>query len=355
MKSHRIEYGLQHEGVVQMVAKGFKACNACGKEIKEKAVFCVHCKSLLNKAVPGPASAVQQGKGPASVTSYTRKTATGIYKAEKMELKKEDLYTMLNEASRRMQAGSIEQDDLPAPAGKSKFEAVIRDIVEEYSEKVFSDVSRSSTERDYQVEEKRIIATVGSEAWAKLNSSSKTMLVSARTVYNNLLYLEGIQDYSGACLLAVKALETELFKRFFIDFIDFLEEKYPGKTNMVKWPTALLNKYDKHKPTKKYTLIGVTYVLCGSQSNSNTAAQNENNLEKLYEYAAERLFEANCDRMKISKLLSAFASEVEAFCNDYRNPSATRGELLVVDAEDCSSLIGDVERFLKKMLDSFTG
>ncbi len=59
--------------------------------------------------------------------------------------------------------------------------------------------------------------------------------------------------------------------------------------------------------------------------------------------------------MANDKKLGDFARDVEVFCNDYRNPSATRGELLVVDAEDCSSLIGDVERFLKKMLDSFTG
>ncbi len=60
-------------------------------------ISCVHCKSLLNKAVSRQASAGEQGKRPGyntSVPSYTRKTTTGIYKADKMEIKKEDLYAL---------------------------------------------------------------------------------------------------------------------------------------------------------------------------------------------------------------------------------------------------------------------
>ena len=44
---------------------------------------------------------------------------------------------------------------------------------------------------------------------------------------------------------------------------------------------------------------------------------------------------------------------VEEVKNDYRNPSAHTNELRRVDAEQCFALVVDVEKLMKKMLDSF--
>ena len=44
---------------------------------------------------------------------------------------------------------------------------------------------------------------------------------------------------------------------------------------------------------------------------------------------------------------------MEAVKKDYRNPSAHTNELKRIDAEQCFDLVIDVEKLMKRMLDSF--
>ena len=48
-----------------------------------------------------------------------------------------------------------------------------------------------------------------------------------------------------------------------------------------------------------------------------------------------------------------YADEIETIKKNYRNPSAHTGELTEVNAKDCFDIVLDVEKLLKRMLDSF--
>lgn len=72
----------------------------------------------------------------------------------------------------------------------------------------------------------------------------------------------------------------------------------------------------------------------------------------MVEYVREKLFVGKTDD-EIFELLNDYAESVEEVKNDYRNPSAHTNELRRVDAEQCFALVVDVEKLMKRMLDSF--
>ena len=57
--------------------------------------------------------------------------------------------------------------------------------------------------------------------------------------------------------------------------------------------------------------------------------------------------------MEIENMLKRYASSIEEIKEKYRNPSAHRNQIACVDAKECIDLIIDIEKLLKKMLDSF--
>ena len=89
-----------------------------------------------------------------------------------------------------------------------------------------------------------------------------------------------------------------------------------------------------------------------SQDKYDSPAQKKQNKERLIEYTRVKLFPGKSD-VEISKLLNEYAAAIEAIRIDYRNPSAHTDQLHQIDAEQCFNLVLDVEKLLKRMLDSF--
>ena len=231
-------------------------------------------------------------------------------------------------------------------------ERIIHAFSEECAERIIGEIDTRGTNREYNTELQKLILSFGEEAWNKMEESSRTFLVSSKVIFNNLIGLQDIVDYSGVCLLVTKALEVEMGKRFCKNFLAYLKTKYPGKSNFVKFPTSLLDRYGKPIKPKHFTLGTVAYVLCYLEANDITEEQSQNNKEKLVEYVREKLFVGKTDD-EIFELLNDYAESVEEVKNDYRNPSAHTNELRRVDAEQCFALVVDVEKLMKRMLDSF--
>lgn len=231
-------------------------------------------------------------------------------------------------------------------------ERIIHAFSEECTERIIREVEERGTNKEYNVELQKLILSFGEDAWNKMDESSRTFLVSSKVMYNNLIGLQDIVDYSGVCLLVTKALEVEIAKRFCKNFLKYLKEAYPGKANHSLFPTALLDRYGKPIKPKHFTLGTVAYVLCYSMADDLTEEKAENNKAKLLEYTKEKLIKEKSDD-DIMDLLSDYAESIEEVRNDYRNPSAHTNELKRVDAEQCFALVLDVEKLLKRMLDSF--
>ncbi|WP_022778317.1 restriction endonuclease subunit S [Butyrivibrio sp. AE3009] len=247
---------------------------------------------------------------------------------------------------------SLVDKQLDIAASIEEEEHILHAFTEECVERIVKEVNASNSEKEFNTERNNLIESLGESAWNKLDESSKTFLISSKVTFNDLEGLENVVDYSGVCLLVTKALENEMSKRFCKGFIDFLKQQYPGKVNYPQYPSALLDRHGKPIKPKHFTLGSVAYVLCRLEDDKLSEEIKENNRRKLLEYSREKIFSEKTDD-EIVELLNDYADSIEEVKNDYRNPSAHTNELRKVDAEQCFDLVLDVEKLLKRMLDSF--
>ena len=239
-------------------------------------------------------------------------------------------------------------------------ERILHAFSEECVERIKREIDTNNASREYNTELQKLIHTFGQNTWEKMEDSSRSFLVSSKIAFNNLINIENNVDYSGVCLLVTKALEVEMSKRFGKNFLAYLKGKYRGKENYYQFPTALLNTYydENNTPHKKpirpkdFTLGKLPYVMCLFYTNGITDEQKENYRQKLIEYAKEKLFNEKTDE-EILEILKDFAEAIEEVKKDYRNPSAHTNQVKRIDAEECFNLVIDVEKLLKRILDSF--
>ena len=218
------------------------------------------------------------------------------------------------------------------------------------AERIINETNSFKDDDSYNSEKIQLVNSLGNGAWSKLSEKSKTCLISSKLMFNNLNDMEGMLDYSGVCILITKALEVELYKRFYENFFNYLDEKY--NHNYKKYPTGLLynNKWPLNKD--KFNLGTMAYILCLKPENP-TYYQAKNNEEKLIEYCESDLF--NEDKTEeIEKLIKKFGEEIENIRKNYRNPSAHRDNITKDDADKCLKIvIFRKDNLLKEMLDSF--
>lgn len=235
---------------------------------------------------------------------------------------------------------------------EEEIEHIIHSYVDECSTRIVDELRNSYGIKEQETEEAKLIVLIGESAWEKMDESSKSFLVSARVMYNSLVRMKSKIDYSGVCLLVTKALEVELSKRFFKGFVAYMKSNYPGKSKLKEWPVGLLDRAGNPLVAEKFSMGNVSEILCRWHDPKCSEEQKENNKSKLLEYARTNLFINKADD-EIMDLLLDYADEIEHVKNNYRNPSAHTGELDEVNAKDCFDLVLDVEKLLRRMLDSF--
>lgn len=153
--------------------------------------------------------------------------------------------------------------------------------------------------------------------------------------------------------MVTKALEVEMKKRFYTDYVAYLKNTYPGRRNYNKFPTALLNQYGQPIRPKDFTLGKVAFTLCAKFGNNTTEEEKEHDRNILAEYSKSQLFvEKTAD--DILDILESYGEDIALITDEYRNKAAHTNELKRVNAELCFNLVLDVEKLLKRMLDSFS-
>lgn len=97
--------------------------------------------------------------------------------------------------------------------------------------------------------EKKYLKSVFGEAWDRLENESRTSLISAGVLWKMCVGIEGDFDYSGICISATTALESELKKYFFTGFQNYINDTYGApsdhkdkwKETFDNWPEILLS------------------------------------------------------------------------------------------------------------------
>lgn len=232
----------------------------------------------------------------------------------------------------------------------SEIDMIIKTYTDQCIENIMKKYIKISEDQNYDLEKRKLIYSIGENAWNKLSEQSQTFLITSKIMFNKLILMDEIIDYSGICILITKALEVEMTKRFFTNFIKYLDKTY--KKDYSKYPTALL--FNKKKPLfkNKVSLGNFQFILCLKENRYDTPEESKNNKEKLLEYCKNSVFSIN-DENKIEDAINYYANSIEEIRLKYRNPSAHTNEIKRVDAEECFKLVLDVEKLLKKMLDSF--
>lgn len=276
-----------------------------------------------------------------------------IERLDRIEGKIDNITEILEQLSKQVMGyQSLVDKQLKMAISPEEEERIIHAFSDECTEKFMAEVKAKNAKSEYNKERNKLVNTIGQNAWKKLDDTSRDFLVSSRITYNHLIELQDIVDYSGVCLLVTKALEVEVGKRFCKEFINYLKEKYPGRKNYPMYPTALLDQYQKPLKVNRFTLGTLAYILCYIIPDDMPEERSNNNKEKLLDYVSENLMSGKT-RKEIFDILQDFAESVEEVRKDYRNPSAHTNELQRVDAEACFDLVIDVEKLLKRMLDSF--
>ena len=138
------------------------------------------------------------------------------------------------------------------------------------------------------MEKRKLIASIGQNAWSKLDDASKMFLISAKVMFNNLILLDDSLDYSGVCLLVTKALEVEKNKSFCRQYLEYLHECH--REDYSEYPTPLIGPKGTPLPLDKFTMGSYAFILCRSKRREDTEMQMRINKKRLMEYTSKCIF-----------------------------------------------------------------
>ena len=271
-----------------------------------------------------------------------------IATAERIETKIDAIDEKINHLTNQISAiQSFAERQIKNATSNEQVERILEDFMEDCIDKIMSVSSRMMENENYEREKRKLIRSMGKSAWMKLSERSKSFLITSKVMYNDLILIDDVIDYSGICVLVTKALEVEVH---FTGFLDFLHEKYDDDYS--KYHSALLFKNKRPMFPEKFTMGDIAFVLCHIENWNDTQEQKAINKERLMDYCRSCIF-SKYNEEEIERLLNYYASSIETIRTKYRNPSAHTNEIKQVDAEECFDLVLDVEKLLKEMLDSF--
>lgn len=273
-----------------------------------------------------------------------RKNSNMEKQINKMELQINNITYQINTCQ------SLIEKQINNAVSEDEIDRLIKAYVDECSNKILKFTEKNTEEKTYEIEKRKLIGSLGKNAWNKMSDNSKSFLISSKIMYNELILIDEIIDYSGVCILLTKALEFEIFKRFYTNFLNYLNENY--NHDYSQYHTALLYRNTEPLYYEKFTMGSIAFVMCYKENIYDTSIQKENNKKILLEYCKSCIF-PKYDDGKIKQILEQYASSIEEIRIKYRNPSAHRNKIERITAEECMDLIIDVEKLLKIMLDSF--
>ena len=375
IEKNRIEYG---DFSTDIDSEKFIICPGCGSEIENTFNFCPHCRyEFLKKNESNTEKIKTLSKTQEVGEQDKRKTQLNDENIEKID--EISVLKMLNEqdetiktiletvlktlelvenidakldiiANNLKRIQSQSEKLIKTASSEEEIDRIIEVHTTEYVENIFEYEKEISKDSKFKQEKIKLMELFSQETWYKLSNDSKMCLIMAKFMYNKFITLDEIIDYSGICVLITKALEIEIYKRFFTNFIEFLDKKY--NKDYTQYPTALLYQGTVPLKPEQFTMGNIAFVLCKKENYYDNEKQIKNNKEKLLEYCHECIF-SNKSTEQIEKLLDSYASSIEMIRIKYKNPSARKNCIKRKTAENCFDLLVDVDKLLKEMIDSF--
>lgn len=283
---------------------------------------------------------------------------TGVVKAEAGEIKDkiDELSVLVVGLSEKIgDYQSLVERQLSMAVSAEEEERIIHAFSEECVSKMTDRLEQNEADKNYKRNLADLKETLGDVCWDRLEPRSRTFLISSRIMYDELIVLDDVIDYSGVCLLVTKALEYEMSKRFYAQYLKYLKKEY-GK-DYSKYPSTMLRKYNGNITTMQkhdFTLGSIAYVFCMKPElkPEDDDSQKVKDKSILLDFAEAVLYE-NTPRDVIETQIDSFANDIEEIKTKYRNKAAHTNELKKKNAKECFDIILDVQKLLKTMIEAF--
>ena len=324
-------------------------CPNCGEKIDNDSKFCPHCRHNFLKTNKNISNIEKIDENLIlNLLEDENKAIDTILKTLNLRDCIDTKLTIISKNIHRIQSQS--EKLIKAAQSEEEIDRIIEVHTTECVETIFEYKKDISQDPAYKQEENKLIDFFSHETWDKLSDDSKIFLITAKFMYNKFIKLDEIIDYSGVCILITKALEIEIIKRFFTNFIKFLDNNY--NKNYIQYPTSLLYEGVIPLSPEKVTMGNIAFILCEKENWNDNEKQIKNNKERLLEYCRQCIF-SNKSTEEIEKLLYSYVSSIEMIKIKYRNPSAHINHVQRKTAKECLDLLVDNQKLLKKILDSF--
>ncbi len=262
--------------------------------------------------------------------------------------------SVLSEDIRRMQEETISKLSMVA-GDREKTERILNEMADSMSKRLL-EASAIQQNRHYAEQKLQLSESFGL-SWKKLQPQSQKFLISSRILYQELSGLGNQLDFSGVCILAVKALENELHHRFYNDFVEYLQNKYPLADCADKWPSYLYrtNRWGKIDVlSERHFTLGSIPFLCGVRCSDRISdARHERDSEVVFKYAQEKLLLSGLNDNEVRKTLQVIGSDTDKITQKYRNPAAHINALQQADAEECLRFLLEVEKVFIWIMERF--
>ena len=196
--------------------------------------------------------------------------------------------------------------------------------------------------------EKYLKELMGDIGWSRLSNNSRIWLKSSLMAFDYLTDHQNGMDFSGVCVQIGKACELELVYRIYEQFVIFLNEKYG--MDLSKYPEECLETFNERirlvGPNKK-SLGGLRFVI-GLDANGNVISEQQ--WKEFEEYARTELM-VNPENVK-DQLVEQIRV-ITKITKDYRNRSAHKEYISIIDAKECIEYVLSVSKKLAKLLESY--
>ena len=201
--------------------------------------------------------------------------------------------------------------------------------------------------------EKILQLSLGKECWEKMSLESRRFLTTAKYTLFEQITLDDLGDFSGVCVLASKAFEVEMAKRFIVEYKAYITNDLElGNQYEKKWPGALLKKVKGGivpKDVEDFTL-GDCKGIMGLRIEREPYRQNNNNL--FITYCKNKLLGIN-NEVEIKRKLREYTEMIQNVKDRFRNPASHKEPVELTLAKECIDYIVEVERVLGVLLTDF--
>ena len=199
-----------------------------------------------------------------------------------------------------------------------------------------------------------IISFLSEGVWNKLADESKKYLLTSRKTFKIMLEMdpEDELDYSGVCLLITKAIDVEMFRRFFKEYKRYLARKYDKDYS--KWPRCMLNeKCNKPISEKCITLGSIIYLMGMNQDKHHKKLKvngDSQEYQEFIQFSSKELFHG-FSVADVKDMLYKDAVFIETARIEYRNKSAHRDGMDQNKAQMCSEYVIERIKILRQILE----